>query len=334
MDATVDNISPKEMLEKIAELDYSQCQLRDLNAEMRHWLDIADDDIATLRSENTTLQKQVKALEKILSDAQQNEAEACRPFMADDLDANKCSQQKIHESEKESIMMKELNKKLTAELKNLEQERDQDKITLSKLKTALQTLKMEMEEVQLALRHSDEVIDQKNQQLKHLEETVEEFSDVIKDLRLTKQELMNQLEDRQDEASFAFQTELMTEKERLISPRLSLAEEIQLVALSSEVKTSMTDVKHEESQTEELLEHHSLTVDMKTKRGRSAGTLKTAVQRAGLFVLCIFSLFVLAYVAVGCCAGNFDLFSNILWSSARLMLQPCFSVHYRALPPF
>ncbi|XP_041846805.1 uncharacterized protein LOC121643443 isoform X3 [Melanotaenia boesemani] len=314
MDATVDNISPKEMLEKIAELDYSQCQLRDLNAEMRHWLDIADDDIATLRSENTTLQKQVKALEKILSDAQQNEAEACRPFMADDLDANKCSQQKIHESEKESIMMKELNKKLTAELKNLEQERDQDKITLSKLKTALQTLKMEMEEVQLALRHSDEVIDQ--------------------DLRLTKQELMNQLEDRQDEASFAFQTELMTEKERLISPRLSLAEEIQLVALSSEVKTSMTDVKHEESQTEELLEHHSLTVDMKTKRGRSAGTLKTAVQRAGLFVLCIFSLFVLAYVAVGCCAGNFDLFSNILWSSARLMLQPCFSVHYRALPPF
>ncbi|XP_041846804.1 centrosomal protein of 290 kDa-like isoform X2 [Melanotaenia boesemani] len=317
MDATVDNISPKEMLEKIAELDYSQCQLRDLNAEMRHWLDIADDDIATLRSENTTLQKQVKALEKILSDAQQNEAEACRPFMADDLDANKCSQQKIHES-----------------LKNLEQERDQDKITLSKLKTALQTLKMEMEEVQLALRHSDEVIDQKNQQLKHLEETVEEFSDVIKDLRLTKQELMNQLEDRQDEASFAFQTELMTEKERLISPRLSLAEEIQLVALSSEVKTSMTDVKHEESQTEELLEHHSLTVDMKTKRGRSAGTLKTAVQRAGLFVLCIFSLFVLAYVAVGCCAGNFDLFSNILWSSARLMLQPCFSVHYRALPPF
>lgn len=49
------------MLEKIAELDYSQSQLRDLNAEMRHWLDVADDEVAMLRSENTSLRKQVKA---------------------------------------------------------------------------------------------------------------------------------------------------------------------------------------------------------------------------------------------------------------------------------
>ena len=53
--------SPKEMLEKIAELDYSQSQLRDLNTEMRHWLDVADDEIAVLRSENANLRKQVKA---------------------------------------------------------------------------------------------------------------------------------------------------------------------------------------------------------------------------------------------------------------------------------
>lgn len=48
------------MLEKIAELDYSQSQLRDLNAEMRHWLDVADDEMAVLRSENTAFRKQVK----------------------------------------------------------------------------------------------------------------------------------------------------------------------------------------------------------------------------------------------------------------------------------
>lgn len=48
------------MLEKIAELDYSQSQLRELNAEMRHWLDVADDDMAVLRSENLSLKKQVK----------------------------------------------------------------------------------------------------------------------------------------------------------------------------------------------------------------------------------------------------------------------------------
>lgn len=49
------------MLQKIAELDYSQSQLRDLNAEMRHWLDAADDEMAVLRSENAALRKQVKA---------------------------------------------------------------------------------------------------------------------------------------------------------------------------------------------------------------------------------------------------------------------------------
>ncbi len=48
------------MVEKIAELEYSQSQLRDLNAEMRHWLDVADDEMAMLRSENDTLTKQVK----------------------------------------------------------------------------------------------------------------------------------------------------------------------------------------------------------------------------------------------------------------------------------
>ena len=52
--------TPKEMLEKIAELDYSQSQLRELNTEMRHWLDVADDDMAVLRSDNTALRKQVK----------------------------------------------------------------------------------------------------------------------------------------------------------------------------------------------------------------------------------------------------------------------------------
>lgn len=48
------------MLEKIAELDHNQNQLRELNAEMRHWLDVADDDISGLRSENVMLRKQVK----------------------------------------------------------------------------------------------------------------------------------------------------------------------------------------------------------------------------------------------------------------------------------
>lgn len=49
------------MLEKLAEQNYSQNQLRDLNAKMRHWLDVADDELVSLRSENTRLRKQVHA---------------------------------------------------------------------------------------------------------------------------------------------------------------------------------------------------------------------------------------------------------------------------------
>lgn len=48
------------MLEKIAELEYSQSLLRDQNADMRKLLDAADDDMAALGSENKSLRKQVE----------------------------------------------------------------------------------------------------------------------------------------------------------------------------------------------------------------------------------------------------------------------------------
>lgn len=48
------------MLEKIAEQDHSLSQQRELTVKMRHWLDVADDDMAMLRSDNAVLRKQVK----------------------------------------------------------------------------------------------------------------------------------------------------------------------------------------------------------------------------------------------------------------------------------
>ncbi|KAM6923950.1 uncharacterized protein FYW49_006374 [Xenentodon cancila] len=313
MDATEETISPKEMLEKIAELDYSQSQLRDLNAEMRHWLDVADDEVAMLRTENATLRKHVKAMEKIISEAQQVEPESCSFLLTDDLHVNKCSEKKIHDL-----------------LKTIEQERDQDKMTLSKLRTTVQTLEVGREEVEVELQRRDQVIHQKNLELKHLEETVEEFSNIIKELRLTKQELKDQLEDRRDEAQFVVLTELIREQDGSPSPQLSIAEEIQQLASSTEVKSTMTDSVdlRSETEVEELLEPCSLTHDLKTQR--FAGTSKTAIQRAVLFILCIFSLSVLVLVALEGCAVNSI---KLLWSSSHLMLHPCFCVQYEALPP-
>eukprot|EP00064_Thunnus_orientalis_P022748 superscaffoldBa00007954_g22964 len=240
--------TPKEMLEKIAELDYSQSQLRELNTEMRHWLDVADDDMAVLRSDNTALRKQVKVLEKMVSDVQQVEAEPCRSLPADDPDVKRRNEKHIQNLEKEYTIIKEHNKKLTAEIKSVQQQTERDKNSLSKLTVALQTLEYEIEEAQLGLQHREELINQ--------------------DLKLTNQELRRQLDNQQDEASFAILNDMMGEKEGSHVPPLSFAEEIKLLASLAEVKSSMSDStyrRHEETEAEELLVLGSLTFNPQYK---------------------------------------------------------------------
>ncbi|XP_049442511.1 microtubule-associated tumor suppressor 1 homolog isoform X1 [Epinephelus fuscoguttatus] len=331
MDVTEENLAQKEMCEEIAELNFSLNQQKDLNAKMRQWLDVSDDEMAMLRSDNAFLRKQVKDQEKIIREAQQVEAEPCRGLLADDLEAKKCLEKKIQELEKESSSLKEQNKQLTAELKSLQQERDRDKITLRKSKATLQALEWEMAEAELGLQVRDEVIHQRDLQLKYAKETVEECSNIIEDLRLTNQALKEQLEDRLDEASLATENDLMGGKEGPLSPPLSFALEMKLLASSAEVKTSMsdsTDLRNEE--TEKLRKPQSLTVERQNRR--CAGILETALQTAEVFLLSVIALTVLAFVASGSCSGNFFPI-NKLWSGARLMLQPYCSVHYGALPP-
>ncbi|KAG7230400.1 hypothetical protein INR49_024506 [Caranx melampygus] len=289
------------MLEKIAELDYSQSQLKELNAEMRRWLDVADDDMAVLRSENTALRKQVKNLEKIVSDAKQVEAEPSRTLLIHDLDMKKRRDDKIQKLEEESDMMKEQNKKLTAE--------------------------SGMEEAQLGLLHRDEAIYQKNLQLKHSEETVEECSVIIKDLKLINQALREQLENRQDEHLLS----LMEEKEGTLSPPLSLADEIRLLAASDEEKTSMSHWEHQsnedtEAGEERLLKPQSLTVEQKNTR--CEGILETAIQRAGLYVMGIFIVLILLFMEGNIAGCDASISISNLWTHVHQLLQPYCRVHY------
>ncbi|XP_005913432.1 myosin-2 heavy chain isoform X4 [Haplochromis burtoni] len=334
MDVIEENMSPKEMLEKIAELEYSQSLLRDQNADMRKLLDGADDDMAALGSENKSLRKQVETMEKVFQDLQQTEAEPCIA-LEDDFEAHRRNEEKIRELEKESTVMKKKYEKVTAELKSLQQEIEQDKLSLSNLKSEIQDLKFKREEDQSNLEHKDEAIHLASiyLQLNQLSETVEECFNNIKDLRQTTQEQSKQLEDRQDEATF----DLMREKERMLNRPLSFAEEIKLLATTAEMNTGMTDSTNhgnvdEEAKTEELLKPHLPTVKLQSKR--CPGTLEKAIWRVGFFMLCIFILMIIAFVASGCFAGTSD-FSSIttLWTSAHLMLQPYWSVQYGALPP-
>ncbi|XP_016894736.1 coiled-coil domain-containing protein 14-like isoform X2 [Cynoglossus semilaevis] len=269
MDFTKDNMTRKDMLEKIAELDYSQNQLRDMNSAMRNWLDAAEDDIAVLRSENAALRKQVKILEKLPSEAHQDEVDSSPFLLTDNQDFNRCSEKKIQELEEESSILKEQNKKLTSELKNIEQEREQDKISLGKLQVAQKTLEFEMEAAQMELQVRGEVIHQNALQLKHLKETIEECANLIKDLRQTNQELKERLEERQDEALLSAVNELTEESERSASPPLSFLDEMKLFASTDEFKTSMSNsehFKHEEAKSLEVPKTHSIRVDPPTGR--------------------------------------------------------------------
>ncbi|XP_067375172.1 myosin heavy chain, embryonic smooth muscle isoform-like isoform X2 [Channa argus] len=332
MEITEENMTQREVLEKMTELEYSLHHQRNLNAEMRLWLDIADDDIAQLRSENAALKKKAMTI----SVAQQVKTEPCRTLLANDLDVKRITDNNIKRlQEEESTKIKEQNKKLSAELKSLQLERDLDKISLNASKVAAQAFEQYMEEACSGLQHMDEVIHQKILKLKHLEETVEEYYNMMKELQLTNQELKKQLEEAQDEAIFNALNDRMEKEEGLLSSPLSFAEEMKLLASSLEVETSMSDaiyVRHVETNDQELLKHESFTIDLQKKW--CAGILETSLHRAVLFVFCIFIFTVLAFVALVATARNYDFFSlNTLWNIAHLMFQRYCNVHYGALPP-
>ncbi|XP_058505262.1 coiled-coil domain-containing protein 14-like [Solea solea] len=335
MDFNEENMTPKDMLEKIAELDYSQSQLRDMNSVMRDWLDVAEDEVAMLRSENVALRKQVKVQEKLISEPQQVEAESDSFVLTDALDVRRHTETKIQELEEESTMLKEQNKTLTSEIKIIQEEREQDKISLGKLQVALKTLEFDMEVAQVELQHKDGDIYQKDLKLKHLEETVEECSNIIKDLRQTNQELREQLEDRQDEALLSALNDLTEESEISPSPSLSILEEIKMLTTSDEGKTCILDSNHlktEEHEAEEVLKPQSPTVDLQNERW--TGTSNTGVQGTRLFLICISILAFFLFVAMEIISENCPLFSICtFWTSAQMMLLPYCSVHYSDLPP-
>nr|XP_040031107.1 myosin-10-like [Gasterosteus aculeatus aculeatus] len=361
MDFTDETMTLMEMLERNAERDHRLSQQRDLTSELRMLLDVADDDIATLRSENTSLIKQVKALEKILKEGLKVQAEPSEDVLAIDLAVKRCSEKKIRELENETSVMKKQNKKLIEELKSLQKERDDNKISLSNFRAALQTLEREMEEAQLGLQDRDEVINKKNLLLMHMEETVQEFCSTVELLRLTNQELKEKLEDKLVDASITAVNDLMGDEKALLSPPLSFAEEVKLLASLDEVRTHVSDsTDHVETEAEGLTKPGSVSLDVQTKTERqltpkdtflvpyvplahrrpsgfsaflrAAGVLLAAVPRAGLFLASGVALSLLAFVVSGSCTGN--LFSiDALWNTASLTLQPYCSVQYGALPP-
>ncbi|XP_061642939.1 uncharacterized protein LOC133484429 isoform X7 [Phyllopteryx taeniolatus] len=184
MDVSDENMTSKEMLEKVAELDHSRSQLKLRNTEMRHLLDAADDEMTVLRSENEALRKQVKTLEQMIVDVQHVEAQPFRLPLGDDLylkQSTKFRQQELVGDGKEHNAMMEQNKNLIAEVQRFQEQREKDMMSLSKFSVALKNSEFRTEEAQIGLQQRDEVIQQNKLQLKQAEETIEEYSSIIKE---------------------------------------------------------------------------------------------------------------------------------------------------------
>ncbi|XP_019739865.1 227 kDa spindle- and centromere-associated protein-like isoform X2 [Hippocampus comes] len=330
MDVSDENMTVKEMLEKIAELDHNRSQLKLLNSEMSHLLDAADDEMTLLRSENEGFRRQVKALEQIVVDGQHVEAQPCSSSLRDDLDVKQSTEITLQVLEEECNAMKERNKKLIAEVQMLQQQREQDKMSLSEFSAALKNIEFRTEEAQLELQQRDEVIQQSKLQLKQAEETVEEYTNVIK-LRRANQELRSHLEDREDEASLVTLSILMEEKKASHIPGMSFAEELKLLGTPNEIKSTMAPSMDSSQEETDATEPTSAPV-LSQQTNRCTQAKEPSTQK--VVVLCMAIIIILVILAAGNHARYFD-FRPVhnLWRSVHLILQPYLSVHYGALPP-
>ncbi|XP_057705919.1 uncharacterized protein LOC130923852 isoform X3 [Corythoichthys intestinalis] len=311
MDVLDENMTAKEVPDKIAELDKSRSQLHLQNTEMKNLLGAANDEMTALRSENDAFRKRVDALEQTLN-SQRLEAQLVKLPMVNGFD------------EDESNLIKEENAKLTAKVRRLQVQREQDKKSLSEFSVALQNIERE------ALQQKDEFIEQNKLQLKQAEETVEEYSNIIKDLRETNQLLRSQLEDREDEALLATYSDSVGENEASHHPVMTFAEEIMLLVAPVEMKSitapSMDSVQ-EDTKAEELT---SPPANQPTNRCTEANEFSTRK----MYVVCMVIITILLILATAAHARNLDFLPlHSLWRSLCRMLQPYFSVHYGALPP-
>nr|XP_054595106.1 uncharacterized protein LOC107377296 isoform X5 [Nothobranchius furzeri] len=264
MSSTEETISVKELQERIAELDYNQNQLRELNDEMRSWLDVADDDIASLRSENTTLRKQVKELEKVIFEAQQVEAEPCEFLTARDLAEKRFSVKEIQDLERKSNTTKEENKMLTV-LKDLQ------------------------------IKHLEETMEEYTDIIKDLRTTKQELSKQLED-RLDEASFPVLAEVMGEEEGLVSSHLSLAEEIQLL---VSSAE----MNPSRSSFTDLTLVASDEEENNGVLDSPKADLSTEREEGL-ADASKTNIHGSSLFKLCIFTLSFLVSAVLGCVAGN------------------------------
>ncbi|CAL8302025.1 unnamed protein product [Arctogadus glacialis] len=328
------NCSFGEYGSRMAELEHSHSRLRKETGEMRHLLEVADEEVAELRMENAALTGKVEMLESSLSDAGhiQVELRRVKSLLCEEQSSNRKrtsnKEQEIQKLEEERKILTEQAKGLSAQLKELQQQREQRELSQSNLEAALQRLQIKMEDIRQELKLKDEDIHQQNWQLMQLEEMREEYTNIIRDLRLRNKDLESQVELQQEEAA------------RLVNhqyPRnpLSIADEVELQAYLAVVENCRREEKDDGKNT--------AVKPFPKSQGRSGGQMLHGVLTKGLLalggvsVLALGGLSVLAVTApmlLDNWGYSADLVStNDLWKTVHdLFLRNC-DKQYKCLPP-
>ncbi|XP_062336404.1 protein KASH5-like isoform X2 [Osmerus eperlanus] len=181
----------------ISELIYSQDKLKQLNVELQHSVELADEQNTSLHTENTALSHQLKSLKQAMHDAEKlgDELEDLRRAAAE-MDVTISTQgNRIRQLERENKALKAQYENINSEMSCILPERAKNKSKIAKLSNALQALQQQLEEHRLSLDKNSYDLHEKTMIIEHLESSLEEYTTIVQELKKKNKHLEVQLEE-------------------------------------------------------------------------------------------------------------------------------------------
>ncbi|XP_028314585.1 uncharacterized protein LOC114470550 isoform X2 [Gouania willdenowi] len=337
---------PVEVMQHLAVLKDSHSQLEYLSKDLKQWVNVVDEEMSELRSQNSSMLQYIKRLEKLLSEKAHTEAETHR-FLGD-----KINPQKMNKMEKEAALMMEETQKLTAELRNLQEEKQKTQANMICFMKDLKTMKCHLDQVVLQVQKKDEIIHQGKLKLKRFEETVGEYTNIIEKRQLEEAlertpieraislPLSNDLQG--NDAALMEENQKLTaqEQKRQLEKALertphSTAQESDLMIPVKEEMTSTfhsLNIKQEETEPEDQTD--PTVVHQHYQRDDQSCANKKKEESSGWsWTFCLMSVLIIfltlvVFVAPGCSYQLCPLLKDLL-----KMLQPHLSLTYKSRPP-
>ncbi|XP_062841735.1 girdin-like isoform X2 [Trichomycterus rosablanca] len=337
-----------------AELVHSNKCLKRLYTDLQKSLEISEDSNTFLRAENDDLKNQIKSIKQSIQDGESliNELE--------DLRAEKAKKEQIcseveagfKELEKENKKLKDQIEAFASEVSSTRFERERHERDNAELSYLLRALQEQVEEYQLCLDQKDELIHEKDFVIEQLKDSVSEYITINQDMKEKLKDLEGQLALAlvTNEGSF-----MNVDYMQPLAPQhsVSIGEELGILP-QSQMEFSIEEEKGEDSDdvnlTEQIMENEE-SEEVKiseVKDIKAAEPLKEehAPKRwltncndgrtcaAGLLCVGVLVYLGLLRVMMPAFYDNAGLScADVIWYTARRLIEPYCSIHYVGLPP-